>query len=56
MEKEFQKCEECAFSKAVKNYWREEYIEKKATVIIRTVTITLSIVAIIINTILILKN
>lgn len=52
---EIKNCKNCNYGKIVEKYWKEEYLKKKATVIIQSVTMTLSVTAIIINLILIFK-
>lgn len=51
-----QKCKECEYSKVIKKTLEDEYKSKKATIILRTVTMTVSIMAAIINTILLFKK
>lgn len=52
----FQKCKECIYGKAIEDYWKEEYIGKKATIILQTMTTTLILLSAIINTILLFKK
>lgn len=46
---EIKKCKNCNYGKIVEKHWKEEYLQKKATIIIQSVTMTLSVTAIIIN-------
>lgn len=54
------KCKKCDYAEWIseywKSYWKEEFIGKKATIVVQSVSMTLSIMAVIINTILILKK
>lgn len=55
-EEKLQKCKECKYSKLIKETLEDEYKSKKATIILRTATMSISIMAAIINTILLLKK
>ena len=53
---ELQKCEKCKYAISISKYWENEFKQKKATIIMETVAITLAIMSTIINTILLFKK
>lgn len=53
---DLQKCKECEYGKILKKYYEDEFKGKKATIIIKTVTVMLLLQIAIINTIILFKK
>lgn len=51
-----QKCKNCKYAVTVREYWENELKNKKATIILKTVTFMLLLQTAIINTILLFKK